>query len=195
MQELNAAHETLNDPKRRRDYDRDLDESNRQSRGPASRIERNIQQDAFVSIDAFLRGASLDVQIRDPGNPNGAESYRLEIPPETAPGARFTLERTASAGGGVVRVRVKALPGFRFKVRNSDLRCDLRISSDRAARGGTEMMPGPDGRMLKVPIPARVSRGEVVRIAGGGLPRSRGGRGDLLVRVVYRPAVHISRSR
>jgi DnaJ-class molecular chaperone len=44
-----------------------------------------------------------------------------------------------------------------------------------------------------VPIPRGVERGEVLRIAGEGLPKSRGGRGDLLVRINYRVEVRISR--
>ena len=49
--------------------------------------------------------------------------------------------------------------------------------------------------MLRIQIPKRVKRGEVVRIAGEGMPKPRGGRGDLLVRITYRPDVRVSRSR
>jgi curved DNA-binding protein len=195
MQELNAAHETLSDPGRRRLYHRDLDQNREEAKPRGGRIERNIAQDAHLPIEAFFRGASLDVRVNDPGNPNGFENYRLDVPPETAPGSRFRLPRTDTSGSGVVQVRVKALPGYRFKARGSDLRCDLRINSQRAAEGGTEMMPGPAGQMVRVVIPARVARGEVLRIRGEGLPKSRGGRGDLLVRITYRPRVEISPSR
>jgi DnaJ-class molecular chaperone len=46
-----------------------------------------------------------------------------------------------------------------------------------------------------VQIPPGVARGEVLRIAGEGLPKSRGGRGDLLVRIVYTPEVRITHKR
>ena len=91
-------------------------------------------------------------------------------------------------------VRVKPLPHFRFKVRGSDLRCDLKIKNERATQGGVEMIAGISGGMLRVQIPRSVGRGEIIRIAGEGLPKPRGGRGDLLVRIVYRPEVRISRS-
>jgi DnaJ-class molecular chaperone len=194
-QEINAAHETLADPARRRAYDRDLDARSRPAAAARSaKIERNISQDVRLRIEDFLRGVSLDVRVHDPGNPNGSEVYRLTVPPETAPGTRFRLPRPAPFEGGFVQLRVRVLPGFRFKVRGFDLRCELRIKAQRAAQGGTEMIAGATGAPLRVQIPARVARGEIVRLPGEGLPKPRGGRGDLLVRITYRPEVLITRA-
>lgn len=195
MQELNEAHETLGDTRRRRNYDRDLDDNRRESTTPRGKITRNISQDAHLPIEAFFRGASLNVQVKDPGNPDGTETYQLEIPPDTAPGSRFRLPRTGTFEGGSVHVRLKVLPGYRFKARGSDLKCDLRISAERATKGGSEQMPGPTRRMIRVVIPACVARGEVLRVPNEGLPKPRGGRGDLLVRVIYRPIIRVSRAR
>ncbi len=146
-----------------------------------------------MRIEDFLRGVSLEVKVNDPSNPDGPETYRLEVPPDTAPGERFRLPRHAPFAGGSVILKVKALPGYRFKVRGSDLRCDLRISAQRAAQGGTEMTPGALGRLVRVTIPPRAARGTIIRVPGEGLPKPRGGRGDLLVRVTYRPEVRVTR--
>ncbi len=191
MQELNAAHETLSDPTLRRIYHRDLDASREESKAPRGRLERNISQDVRLPLDAFFRGASLDVRVNDPANPEGMETYTLAVPAETAPGSRFRVARTGAFAGGAVLVRLKAFPNSRFKTRGSDLRCDLRISAQRATQGGHEMIPGPAGKMVRVVIPARVSRGQILRLPGEGMPKARGGRGDLLVRVTYRPVVEI----
>jgi len=190
---LNAAHEVLSDPARRRAYDRELDAAAPREPKPA-RIERNISHDVRLRVEDFLRGTTLEVRVNDPANPCGVEIFQLVVPPDTAPGARFRLPREEPFAGGTVTVRVKAAPGYRFKVSGSDLRCDLRINSKRAEHGGSEMIQGVNGNLLRVQIPAGVGRGAVLRVAGEGLPKPRGGRGDLLVRVTYRPEVRISRT-
>jgi DnaJ-class molecular chaperone len=191
IQQLNAAYEILGDPVRRRAYDHERN-FNHPSRA-IGRGQRNISQDAYLRIEDFLRGTTLEVKIKDPANPNETEDYRVTIPPMTAPGTKFRLARGAPFEGGFVEIRVRTLPGFRFKVSGSNLRLDLRISAQRAANGGNETITGVTGGSRTIEIPARVRRGEILRIAGEGLPKSRGGRGDLLVRVVYRPEVRISR--
>lgn len=193
-QALNAAHAVLGDPARRRAYDAERHASDRpKSSSRAAKIERDVAQDVHLRIEDYFRGVSLEVRVKDPLNPHGHEVYSLEIPAGTPPGERLRIARTAPFEGGFVKVRLRVLPGFRFKASGSDLRCDLRIDLRRVTQGGTEVMPGPDGRPLRVAIPAGVGRGEVIRLPGEGLPKARGGRGDLLVRLRYQPQVHITR--
>ena len=193
-QELNAAHEILSDPDLRAAYDRELDTPKKSSVKPSpAKIQRNLAQDILLRPEEFLRGTKREVRVNDPVNPHGAEIYELVIPPETAPGTRFKISRDETFGGWV-QLRVKAQPDFRFKVRGSDLRCDLKIKAERAAQGGVELVRGLTGGMVRVPIPRGVGRNEIIRIGGEGLPKQRGGRGDLLVRVTYRVEVRVMRA-
>lgn len=193
-QALNAAHETLSDPDRRAAYDRELaaaQKSGRPRRG--GRIERNVSEEVQLRPEDFLRGITLEVHVNDPANPAGRETYQLVVPPDTAPGTRFRLAREGTFQGGVVVVKVKARPDFRFQVRGSDLRCELRITAQRAQQGGSETVRGLTGA-VRVAIPRGVGRGEIIRVPGEGLPKNRGGRGDLLVRINYRLEVRIARA-
>ncbi len=193
VQALNTAHATLSDPARRAAYDRELDGDNPAAPAVPVGRQRDIPQDAMLRVEEFLRGAMLTVRVNDPANPHGAESYELEVPPDTAPSTKFRIPRAEPFAGGFVVVRLRVLPSGRFRARGSDLRTDLRISAARAASGGSEMVPGASGRMVRVTIPPGVARGAVLRVTGEGLPKPRGGRGDLLVRVTYRVEVKVSR--
>jgi DnaJ-class molecular chaperone len=192
-QALNAAYEILSNSARRCEYDRELAVCKKPTvAARTGKAMLNVAKEVHLRLEEFLRGARLEVRVHEPSNPDGAESYELIVPPATAPGTRFKLAR---AGGGCVIVRVKARPDFRFKVRGSDLRCDLKINFQRARQGGTESVRGLTGNFLRVPIPAKIARGEIIRIPNEGLPKARGGRGDLLVRITYRVEVRISRMR
>ncbi len=195
-QALNAAHEILGNPERRRAHDDALAAAAKSAapHRPGTRAV-NIAKDVQLGVREFLRGAALDVVVNDPANPNGPEHYRLVVPPLAAPNARFRIPRNPPFDRGFVVVRAKVRPDYQFKARGSDLRCDLKISPQRATQGGTESVRGAAGDYLRVPIPPNVARGAVVRIAGEGLPKANGGRGDLLVRIVYRPEVRITRSK
>lgn len=193
---LTEAYKTLIDPDRRRAHDEELRRADSSSAATYKRpASMNITQDIHIGIREFIVGTTLTVHVNDPANVHGRETYELDIPPDTAPGSRFRVKRAAPFDGGHVIMRVKARPDARFRVRGSDLRCDMRISCRRATEGGTESIRGVSGNFIRVQVPPHVSRGDVIRIPGEGMPKPRGGRGDILVRIIYRPEVRITRGQ
>ncbi len=192
-QALNAAHGVLGDPERREAYDGELRKGEAVVPGVGGRRDKDVAQDVMLRLEDFIRGVALEITVRDPGSGMGLERLGLSVPAGTVPGTRMRVARAGLMRGGQVTVRLKPAPDSRFKVRGSDLRCDLRIGLARATRGGEERVRGVDGGLVTVRIPARVARGTVLRVAGEGLPKKGLGRGDLLVRIVYRPEVKVMR--
>jgi len=168
-QELNAAYEVLSDLKLRREYDReryDATVPGNQVSAARGRVERNVTQEVRLRPEEFIRGTTMEVTVRDPANPDGPETYTLEVPEDTAPKSRLRIPRTGAVAGGDVIVRLMLVPSARFKAIGSDLRVDLRISASRATQGGTEMVPGPTGGMVRVSIPAGIARGATIKVPG-----------------------------
>lgn len=195
-QELNAAYEILGDPARRAAFDQaQAVPAPGAARTAGGRAECHVTQEIQLGARELVRGTQLEIRVIEPTNPGRPELYALTIPAGTTPGARFRVARTGPFAGGIVTVKVKVRADAQFKARGSDLRCDLRITAQRATLGGVESLRGVTGDFLRIPIPARVARGEIIRVANEGLPRAEGGRGDLLVRITYRPEVQISRVR
>ena len=117
VQALNTAHATLSDPVRRAEYDRELDGENPAGATVQGGKHRDIAQDVMLRVEDFFRGTSLTIRVNDPANPQGAESYELEVPPDTAPGTKFRLPRVEEFSGSCVVVRLRVLPGGRLRAR------------------------------------------------------------------------------
>lgn len=196
MAAINAAYEVLGDVQRRAEYDQQLAGVKAvPSPRPSARSARSVNQDVFLRLNDFLRGTRLELQVKDADLVGTPETYELHVPAMTPPGTRFRISRTASPAGGVVAVRVRLRPEPRLKARGSDLQTDARITAQLAVQGGVTFVLGPDGSRVRLVIPARIASGTLIRIDGQGLPTARGGRGDLLVRVLHRPQVLVRRRR
>ena len=190
---IQEAYALLSDAKRRAVFDRERgirpEPPARAGRSPAL-----LRHEVRIAMAEFLSGTRLTIQVNDPSGPGAGESYVLEVPADSAPGTRLRIAR-APAIGGMIEVRLKPRPDARFKVRGSDLCCDLRLRPQRVATGGMESLRGVHGRMVAVHIPRGVAPRAVLRVPNEGLPRPRGGHGDLLVRVMYRPEVRVTGRR
>lgn len=102
---------------------------------------------------------------------------------------RFGLQGEGEAGepGGrrgnlIIEVQVRDHPLFRRE--GDHLICHVPITFSQAALGGEIDIPTLDGPM-KREIPKGSQSGDILRIAGKGMPSARGGRrGELLVQLM-----------
>lgn len=114
------------------------------------------------------------------------EEIAITVPPGVSDGEMIRMpakgEMTAGGGAGdlYVKLHVKNDPAFTRDGNN--LITTLKIKLTDALLGGEYRIRTLDGE-VQVSVPAGVEHGEMIRIAGSGVPFGRGNRGDLLVRV------------
>jgi molecular chaperone DnaJ len=122
----------------------------------------------------------------------------VEIPPGVDDGATLRIVGAGAAalrGGtpGDLYVHLRVEADSRFERSGTDLVTTLHLSVAQAALGTAVELDTLDGPYL-LPVPAGVQTGRVLKIAGHGVPRLRGGRrGDLLVNVFVDTPVKLSK--
>ncbi|HVM00786.1 MAG TPA: molecular chaperone DnaJ [Egibacteraceae bacterium] len=124
------------------------------------------------------RGSGVEQRVRD---------IRARIPAGVRDGARIRLKGRGEAGlhGGppgdlYVRVHVESDPLFGRQGDNLTLRVPITFAE--AALGTKLRVPTLEGPVT-LRIPAGTESGRTFRVKGRGVPKSGGGRGDLLVTV------------
>ena len=163
--------------------------------GGAGAVQRSAGFFALRSTCPRCRGRGS--VVRDPcpgcrgdGRVQGEHEIRVRIPAGVEDGTRLRVSGEGDAGeeGGpsgdlFVEVHVRQHPMFGRD--GSDVFCEVPISFARAALGGEVEVPTLQGRS-RLKVPAGTQGGQVLRMRGLGIPdpRGRGGRGDMLVRVV-----------
>lgn len=110
---------------------------------------------------------------------------RVRLPANLRDGVRIRLKGKGHQRGGHtgdLYLRVRLLPDPRFRVLDGDLETTLRVMPWTAALGGEAEVPTLEGA-VRLKIPAGTTAGKTLRLAGRGLGKASGGRGDLRVRV------------
>jgi DnaJ-class molecular chaperone len=119
---------------------------------------------------SFSDGRTIDVTI-----PKGAaEGQVLRLKGQGAPGR-------AGAGDALIELAISPHPTFRRE--GDNLVMDLPVSVPDAVLGAKIEAPTPDGPVT-LTVPKSSNSGSTLRLKGRGMPRPRGGRGDLLARLV-----------
>ncbi|OWV64719.1 molecular chaperone DnaJ [Rhizobium sp. R339] len=133
---------------------------------------------ATVTIDDVLKGGWVTASL-----PEGRE-IGFALPAGTTDGHEVRLKGQGFKLPGMQRgdavIAIRIAPDPRFKVDGFDLHAVLPLSIENAVLGTEADIDGPNGP-LNVTVPAWSGSDKTIRIAGQGLPREEGGRGDLVV--------------
>lgn len=144
-----------------------------------------VVSDREVSITLTLAEAFQGVQKRfNLGN----ETIEVRIPPGAKPGTRVRVRGKGNVNPynqqrGDLYLKVEILPHSFFKFEGDHLVCEVPIAPDEAVLGASIDLPTPDGT-VKMNIPAGIRSGQSLRLRGKGWSQPKGGRSDLLVKVV-----------
>ena len=133
-----------------------------------------------VSFEDALAGTTVPVRLQD-------RTLRVRIPEGVEDGARIRLGGRGEAGPtggqpGDLYVDIHVRPHKLFGRRGPDLTLTLPITYPEAALGAQVQVPTLNGPVT-LKVPAGTTSGRTFRVRGKGGPLSRGGNGDLLVRV------------
>jgi curved DNA-binding protein len=130
--------------------------------------------EAEISLDEVATGTTRQVEV-------GNRRLEAKIPPGVASGQRIRFAGMAGEGGDVY-LRIKVRPHPVFTRTGADLHRELPLTLSEALLGASVPVETLTGRVL-LRIPPETQNGRSFRLAGQGLPRSKGdGRGDLYVR-------------
>ncbi len=160
---------------------------------------RRIQQTMFgqfvnVSTCPRCEGEGSTVSERcgtcgGDGRVSETETVAVKVPPGVASGNYIPLRGLGDAGrrggaAGDLIVLIEEKEHEIFERHGDDLVVDLPVSFVTLALGGKVEVPLLGGGAHTLDVPAGTASGHASRLRGKGLPGLRGGRGDVLVRLL-----------
>jgi molecular chaperone DnaJ len=116
---------------------------------------------------------SEDIDIKIPAGVSDGEMVRIRGKGEQAPGGQ----------AGDLYVKLHIVDSDEFTKEGQNLKKELFITMSEAALGTKKKVKTLGNAEVTLKIPAGITHGEMLKIAGKGIPDRRGNRGDLLVRI------------
>jgi len=156
-----------------------------QARMPGQDFEVPVE----LSIEDAFRGTTLELNLTLTERDASGQVRRVPHPVKArvAPGAvdgqRLRLPGKGGKGlnggrDGDLYLDISLKPHRVYRATDHDLYLDLPLTPAEAALGASVEVPTPAGN-VNLRIPAGTSSGQKLRLGGRGLPKPRGGAGDL----------------
>ncbi len=176
------------------------------ARGAFAMPGQDLEATAHLTLEEIYRGTevALDVSVPEVTH-DGAlrrvpKTLRVRVPKGVTDGQRLRVPGKGGPGvgggpAGDLYLNVSLQPHPLFKVSGHDLYLELPITPWEAALGSEAEVPTLDGR-VKVTVRRGSRAGQKLRLGGKGLPKPKGGHGDLYcVLQIVSPPVLSERER
>lgn len=148
--------------------------------GPFTAPDLDLRAELTVTLEDAVKGAERRVRL-----PGGKE-LNLKIPKGVASGQQIRLkgqgQHVSGHPPGDALITVNVAPDPRFRIEGDDLRLDLPVALYEAVLGAKVRVPTPAG-VVELTLPKNTNGGRTFRLKGRGMPKPKGGIGDLLVTV------------
>jgi len=137
---------------------------------------QDVEATVRLGLEEAARGVEVTLQV-------GQQQVHARIPHGAAEGQRMRLRGKGGpgAGGGPagdLYLKIALRPHPRFRAEGHDLQIDVPLAPWEAALGAEVEIPTLDARVtLKIPPGSKA--GHRLRLTGKGLPKPKGGAGDL----------------
>jgi curved DNA-binding protein len=162
----------------------------RGSRGGRGQLPgQDFEVPVEIGIEDAFRGTTLELNLSMPEYDSAGQLRRVphtvkaRVAPGAVDGQRLRLPGKGGKGfnggrNGDLYLVISLKPHPLYRATDHDLYLDLPLAPWEAALGATVEVPTPGGA-VKLKVPAGTSAGQKLRLSGRGLPRPRGGAGDL----------------
>lgn len=150
---------------------------------------QDFEVTAQVTLEQAARGSELDINLSVPEyDANGVprrvpRTFKARIAKGASEGQRLRLPGKGGKGlnggrDGDLWLNITLAPHLLFRPDGHDLYVDLTLAPWEAVLGASVEVPTLDDA-VRLKVPAGTRAGQKLRLAGRGLPKPRGGAGDL----------------
>lgn len=154
---------------------------------PQPRKGQDMNVTLNVTFDEAFNGTEKKITVRIPGK-SEADTHTVKVPAGAVDGGRVRLkgqgapgDNGGAAGDLLITTKIDAHPYFSRE--KADVVVELPVNVAEAALGTSIVVPTPDGKKIKVKVPAGTQDGKVLTIKGKGAPdlKNKGQNGNLKI--------------
>ncbi|WP_251230966.1 DnaJ C-terminal domain-containing protein [Adlercreutzia aquisgranensis] len=168
-----------------------------QGRTPRPQKGQDMNVTLNITFDEAFNGAEKRVTVRVPGRQE-SETLTVKIPAGAVDGGRMRFKGKGAPGAnggedGDLLIVTKIDEDGLYRRKGADVLMDVPVSFAEAALGAKVTVPTPDGKKVRVTIPAGTQDDTVLTVRGKGAPKVKGeGSGDLKIAVKVKVPTQLS---